>query len=76
MTFQNILPVHPLEGVQNWIRHFRADLAERRRAQALYDRTWRELSAMSDRERADISIHRSDIAWIACEAVAMSRKQS
>jgi uncharacterized protein YjiS (DUF1127 family) len=74
MTLQNILTVHPFEGFHNIIQQFRADHAERRRARAVYNRTWRELSAMSGRERADIGIHSSDIPRIASEAAAMSRK--
>ncbi len=76
MTFQNILTVHPFEGFHNTIQQFRADHAERRKARDVYDRTWRELSAMSDRERADIRIHSSDIPRIAFEAAAMSPKPS
>lgn len=76
MTLQDILTVHPFERLHNTILQFRADHAERRRARAVYDRTWRELSAMSDRERADIGIHSSDIPRIALEAAAMSRKPS
>ncbi|PIL20249.1 hypothetical protein P775_09875 [Puniceibacterium antarcticum] len=76
MTLQNILTVHPFEGLHNTIQQFRADHAERRRARAVYDRTWRELSAMSDPERADIGIHSSDIPRIASEAATMSRKTS
>ena len=76
MTLQNILTVHTFDGFQNAIQQFRADHAERRRARAVYDRTWRELSAMSDRERLDIGIHSSDISRIASEAAAMSRKTS
>ncbi len=74
MTLQNILTVHPFEGLHNRIRQFRSDHAERRSAKEVYDRTWRELSAMSNRERADIGIHCSDIPRIASEAAAMSRK--
>ncbi len=70
MTLQNILTVHPFEGLHNTIQQFRVDHAERRRARAVYDRTWRELSAMSDRERAVIGIHSSDIPRIAFEAAA------
>ncbi len=76
MTFQNVLTVHPLEGLRNAIEQFRADHATRGRARAVYDRTWRELSAMSDRERADIGIHSSDVPRIAYEAAAMSRTNS
>ncbi len=76
MTLQNILTVHPFEVLHNTIQQFRADHAERRRARVVYDRTWRELSAMSDRELADIRIHNSDIPRIASEAAAMSRKTS
>jgi uncharacterized protein YjiS (DUF1127 family) len=76
MTLQNILTVHPFEGFNNTIQKLRADHAERRRARGVYDRTWRELSAMSGRERADFGIHSSDIPRIASEAAAMSRKVS
>lgn len=74
MTLQNILTVHPFEGFHNKIQQFRADHIERRRAREVYDRTWRELSAMSDQELADIGIHKSDIPRIASEAAAMSGK--
>jgi uncharacterized protein YjiS (DUF1127 family) len=43
---------------------------------AVYDRTWRELSEMTNRERADIGIHSSEIPRIASEAAAMSRNKS
>lgn len=76
MKFQNILTGHPFEGFHNTIQQFRADHAERRRARAVYDRTWRELSAMSGRDRAEMGIHSSDIPRIASEAAAMSRKTS
>ncbi len=76
MTLQNTLTINPFNGVRDAIQQFRADQAERRRARAVYDRTWRELSAMSDREQADIRIHSSDIPRIASEAAAMSRKTS
>ena len=39
MTLQNILTVHPFEGLHNTIQQFRADHAERRRAREVYDRT-------------------------------------
>lgn len=76
MTLQNILTIHPFEGFHNTIQKFRAARAERRRVRAVYDRAWRELSAMSDRERADIGIHSSEIPRVASEAAAMSRKKS
>jgi len=76
MTHQNILTVHPFDGLHAKIQQFRADCAERRGARAVYERTWRELSAMSNRERADIGIHSSDIPRIASEAAAVSRKKS
>ena len=74
MTLQNILTIHPFGGFHDAIQQFRADRAERRRVRAVYDRTWRDLSAMSDRERADIGIHSSEIPRIASEAAAMSRQ--
>ena len=76
MTLQNILTIHPFEGFHNMIQKFRAYRAERRRVRAVYDRAWRELSAMSDRERADIGIHSSEIPRVASEVAAMSRKKS
>jgi uncharacterized protein YjiS (DUF1127 family) len=74
MTLQNILTFTSFEGFQNTVQKFRANQAERRRVSAVYDRTWRELWAMSDRERADIGVHRSDIPRIASEAATLSRK--
>jgi len=74
MTLQSIRTIHPFEGFHSLIQQFKADRAERRRVRAVYDRTWRELSAMSDRERADIGIHSSDIPRVASEAAALSRK--
>jgi|GEM_PF-2096608 uncharacterized protein YjiS (DUF1127 family) len=74
MTLQSIRTINPFEGFHNLIQQFKADRAERRRVRAVYDRTWRELSAMSDRERADIGIHSSDIPRVASEAAALSRK--
>lgn len=75
MTLQNTLTIYPLERFLVAIERLRADFADQREKRAIYDRTWRELSAMSNRERADIGIHRSDIPRIASEAATMSRKK-
>ena len=76
MTLQNILSAGPFEGLHRTIQQFSADRAERLKARAVYDRTWRELWAMSDRERTELGLHSSDIPRMASEAAAMSRKTS
>ncbi len=35
---------------------------------SIYNQTWRELNGLSDRELADLGIHRADIARIARQA--------
>ncbi|MBD3625808.1 MAG: DUF1127 domain-containing protein [Rhodobacteraceae bacterium] len=43
-------------------------LSDWRRRRAIYNRTYRELAALTDRDLADISISRADIAAIARKA--------
>ena len=75
MTLQNTLTIHPLARLLETIGRHLSSLADQREKRAVYDRVWRELSAMSHREQADIGIHSSDIPRIASEAAAMSRKK-
>jgi len=70
MTFQNILPAHPMQGFLDAVRRLKSDMAEQRRGNALYRQVSGELTAMSDRELADIGIARSDIERIATEAAS------
>ncbi len=43
-------------------------LAERRHRRALYRRTLDELACLTDRELADLGVHRSEVARVAREA--------
>ena len=72
MTFQNLILPHPSHRISEAFRQFRAELAEQRRTRSVYNRTFTELSAMSDRELVDIGLCRGDIGQIAEEAAAMS----
>ncbi|MCE8005819.1 DUF1127 domain-containing protein [Aestuariivita sp.] len=72
MTFQNLTLSHPSHRILEAFRQFRAELAGHRRNRAVYNRTFTELSAMSDRELVDIGLSRGDIEQIAQEAATMS----
>lgn len=52
------------------MHRLKADMAEHRRSRATYTRVFGELSAMTNRELADIGIARSDIERIATEAAS------
>ena len=71
MTFANILPAHPLQGLMAHIQRAKTDYAEFHAKKAIYDRTFNQLSAMSKRDLADIGICSSDIESIAAQAVEM-----
>ena len=71
MTLQNIISTHPFSELASRLYAMRAYAAERRGRNAIYNRTWNELSAMSNRSLVDIGIHRSDIPRIAAEAADM-----
>jgi uncharacterized protein YjiS (DUF1127 family) len=73
MTFQSILTRHPFEGFISALRQLRSEYEDKRQRKAVYERTWRELSAMSNRDMADIGIYSSDIPRIAAEAAAMHK---
>lgn len=70
MTFQNILPAHPMQSIYDAVHRLRSDLAEQRRANAVYTQVFNELSAMSNRDLADIGVAPSDIERIASEAAS------
>ncbi|WP_299960978.1 DUF1127 domain-containing protein [uncultured Roseobacter sp.] len=72
MTFHNLTLSHPSHRILEAFRQFRAELAEHRRTRAVYNRTFTELSAMSDRDLVDIGLSRGDIGQIAEEAATMS----
>jgi uncharacterized protein YjiS (DUF1127 family) len=71
VTFAKILPAHPLQGLRARIQQAKADNAEFHARKAIYDRTFNQLSAMSNRDLADIGIRSSDIESIAAQAVEM-----
>ena len=71
MTFANILPAHPLQGLMAYIHQVKADYMEFHAKKAIYDRTFSQLSAMSNRDLTDIGIHYSDIEGIAAQAAEM-----
>ncbi len=71
MTLQNIVPAHPFSGVTAALQGLRERAVERAEMKAVYNKTWRELSAMSNRDLADIGLHRSDIPRVATEAANM-----
>ena len=73
MAFQNTLPQTPISGIFGALRRMKNRFDARRQANARYDQAWRELSAMSRHEMADIGIDRSDIPRIAAEMAAQRR---
>lgn len=72
MTLQNILHRHPLHGFANAMDRMWSEMAVQRKARAAYDKTHRELSAMSTRDLTDIGIDRGDISKVAGEAASMT----
>ena len=54
-----------------YIHQVKADYAEFHAKKAIYDRTFSQLSAMSNRDLTDIGIHYSDIESIAAQAAEM-----
>ncbi|MCL1629120.1 DUF1127 domain-containing protein [Roseibaca sp. V10] len=54
------------------LQSFRAMLAETLQQRAVYNQTLSELQALSNRELADLGIHRSEIPRLAAEAAFKS----
>ena len=52
-------------GLFEGLRRAAASLNDARRARAEYRRVYDELAALSDRDLADLGIHRSDVAGVA-----------
>ncbi|MBM7070063.1 DUF1127 domain-containing protein [Actibacterium sp. 188UL27-1] len=71
MTFQNLYLSHPLHRIVEVYWRLRSEIAENRRTRAVYNQTFAELSAMSDRELVDIGLSRGDIGQISAEAANM-----
>lgn len=65
MTLQNILHRHPFHVFAHAMDRLRSNMAAQRKARAAYNKTHRELSAMSTRELTDIGIDRADIPTVA-----------
>ena len=61
---------HPFAGLRTALRSFLANLADSRKRENAYRKTYRELDQMSDRDLADIGITRFMIADVAAEAAA------
>ena len=61
---------HPARSIAATVRHLAETLHSYRLKRAVYSRVFGELSALSDRDLADISIARSDIHDIAEDAAA------
>lgn len=72
MTLQNIIPANPFSGLIAFVHHLSDRAADRRKQNAVYTRTLNELSALSNRELADIGLHRCEISRIAAEAAKMN----
>ncbi len=65
MTLTNIIPA---PFALNRFEGFRSDLRARYGAWKVYRQTRDELNALSDRELADLGMHRSGITAVAMEA--------
>ena len=59
---------------QGWLASTLARLSAARARRALFSQTVRELGALSDRELADLGIHRSQITAIAGECAARATR--
>ncbi len=59
-------------GIVDRLAEIAKSWSERRQRHALYRRTLDELSVLSDRELADLGVHRSEVARIAYEAAYSS----
>ena len=70
LTLQNILPARPMQGFIDAVHRLKSDMAEQRRTRAIYNQVFGDLSAMSNRDLADIGVARSDIERIATEAAS------
>jgi uncharacterized protein YjiS (DUF1127 family) len=62
MSLRETMPATLVETVSHTVDDWRGRLARRRAWRRAYDRTFRELSAYTDREMADLGISRIDIA--------------
>jgi uncharacterized protein YjiS (DUF1127 family) len=58
----------PSFGLAEKVAALRARMREARRTRAIYRQTIDELSALSDRELADLGLHRSQIRTVAQQA--------
>lgn len=63
---------YPLNGLGAFVRNAVEALRHRMATQATFARTYRELAQLSDRDLADLGIHRSQIRSIAREAADQS----
>ena len=64
---------HTGTGVAGYIDTLRANVAAWRSRRALFNQTYNELNALSDRDLADLGLARSDIGRIAREAAGITK---
>lgn len=62
----------PAAGLSDWIAASRDRLRAARRVRAVYRQTFAELAQLTDRDLADLGLHRSQIADVARQAAEMS----
>jgi uncharacterized protein YjiS (DUF1127 family) len=62
----------PTTGLSDWIAATRDRLRAARHTRAVYRQTLGELTQLSDRDLADLGLHRSQIAAVAREAADMA----
>lgn len=67
MAYMNATTTTP---ILSRLQHFFADIATRYRSYRLYRETLNELSSLSNRELADLGLHRSQIREVARTAAA------
>jgi uncharacterized protein YjiS (DUF1127 family) len=63
-----------LPGLRGQVSRLATALAAARKRRAIYNRTYNELASQSDRELADLGIHRSQIRSLALESAEKGTK--
>jgi uncharacterized protein YjiS (DUF1127 family) len=63
----------PAFGLSDRIAAIRDGIRAARRERAVYRQTYDELAQLSDRDLADLGLHRAQIATVARQAAAMMR---
>lgn len=71
MTFQNILPAPVFHRLTDAFHSLKIEFAEQSKSRAAYRRTFDELSAMCNRDLADIGVDRAEIPRLATQAASL-----